>query len=382
VSRVFINGLHAKAGGGKSILSNYLSLLKHGHFGNTYIVLTPDKRQYVQYSGGHVQMIEIADRYNKQPLFPLLYEFVLPNILRNHRIDAILNFGDLVIPSRLPQIYCFDWPYAVYPQSIAWQRLDLAGYISRKVKLFVFKRYLPHATKVVAQSPTMDQKLRSIYGLDNTVVIPNAVSLENLSGGDRIDFGLPTDKKKLLCLTHYYPHKNIEVLIPLAQRIRDRGLPICVITTIAATQHNYARRFLRNIKRRGLQDVLINLGPITMANVPSLYEQSDALFMPTLLESFSGTYVEAMFHRKSIFTSRLDFAEDVCGDAAFYFDPTDEDSILEAILRAFQNEDLRREKIDLGSDRLKRMLSWNEVFYRLQELVELELRMQATSTKH
>jgi len=65
--------------------------------------------------------------------------------------------------------------------------------------------------------------------------------------------------------------------------------------------------------------------------VPSLYAQSDALLMPTLLESFSGTYVEAMFHKIVILTSKLDFAEDVCGESAFYFDPTSPEDILASI---------------------------------------------------
>ena len=51
------------------------------------------------------------------------------------------------------------------------------------------------------------------------------------------------------------------------------------------------------------------------------------MILPTLLESFSATYIEAMFHGKTILTSDLDFARDVCGEAAFYFDPLNPQSI-------------------------------------------------------
>ena len=102
--------------------------------------------------------------------------------------------------------------------------------------------------------------------------------------------------------------------------------------TLASEQHFKAARILQTLKKERLDEVVINVGPVRMSNVPSLYNQCDGLLMPTLLESFSGTYVEAMYHRKTILTSRLDFAEDVCGAAAFYFNPLDENSILREML--------------------------------------------------
>jgi hypothetical protein len=49
-----------------------------------------------------------------------------------------------------------------------------------------------------------------------------------------------------------------------------------------------------------------------MSDVPKWYKATQALLLPTLLESFSGTYIEAMHFERPIFTSNLDFAKEVC----------------------------------------------------------------------
>ena len=92
--------------------------------------------------------------------------------------------------------------------------------------------------------------------------------------------------------------------------------------------------------------------------------------MPTLLESFSGTYVEAMYHGKPIFTSDIDFARDICGDAAFYFDPLDENSILNTIKSAHENDKVVLDRIELGRERLSGFQSWQDVFEKLIGIIE------------
>jgi glycosyltransferase involved in cell wall biosynthesis len=80
------------------------------------------------------------------------------------------------------------------------------------------------------------------------------------------------------------------------------------------------------------------------------------------LESFTGTFVEAMHYGLPILTSDLDFARHVCGDAAIYFDPWDPGSIKEAILRLHTDQNLRQELISRGRERLRtEFKGWDEI---------------------
>ena len=376
MARIFINGVNAKTGGGRSVLNNYLSLLKEQNTEHIFFVLTPDKDEYAKYNSELLRIVDVSDNMKRTVLFPVLYRYAIPRLLREHRIDVILNFGDIVIPSGIPQINLFDWPYAVYPDSIVWKMMDFRSYLTRSIKLAVFRKYLKHADVVIAQTKTMKQKLESLYGLQNVEVIPNAVSLENMAGGEYRDFQLPDDTVKFLYLTYYYPHKNLEILLPLAKEIKKLSLSYRIVITIDSTQHPNAERLLDNIRRERLDDIIINVGPVPMKHVPSLYAQCDALLMPTLLESFSGAYVEAMYHQKAILTSDFDFAKDVCGPAAYYFDPLDVDSILCAMKHVFESNEQNKYMIEEGKKQLDGLLSWKQAYGRIQDVLEKTIKHQ------
>jgi glycosyltransferase involved in cell wall biosynthesis len=98
-----------------------------------------------------------------------------------------------------------------------------------------------------------------------------------------------------------------------------------------------------------------------MQDVPRLYASVDALLLPTLLESFSQTYIEAMHFGKPIFTSDRDFAHDVCGDVAFFFDPHDPGDIVRTLVRAHRDRDGLLTRVERGRQRVAAMPDWHTV---------------------
>lgn len=368
MANILINGLNSKTAGGKSILNNYLSILIKNSDKNNYFVLTPNCAEYIHFSNEWIKIIDINQYLKNVMLFPFVYLIILPRMLMRLKIDVVFNLADIPIATKIKQIFLFDWAYAVYPESIVWKLMDKKGLVNRRVKLFLFKKNLKYIDTIIAQSKVMKERLESIYGLRGVKIIPNAVSSENLSKGDFFDFKLPIGTK-LLYLTHYYSHKNLEIFIPIAKEILKYNLPYKLIITIDRSQHKSAEKFLINIKRDNLESVIHNIGPIKMSLVPSLYQQCDGLLMPTLLESFSGTFVEAMFHNLPILTSNFDFAIDICGEAAYYFDPLDKNSIIGAINLAFQNQELKEKKIVIGKEKLNELLTWEQVFKKIQIII-------------
>jgi glycosyltransferase involved in cell wall biosynthesis len=86
-----------------------------------------------------------------------------------------------------------------------------------------------------------------------------------------------------------------------------------------------------------------------------------------LLESYGLPFVEAMFNKKTIITSDFDFTWDVCGEAAYYFDPLDEGSIYKAICAAFADESARQERISLGFKIASELNDWPNAFQEYQD---------------
>ena len=367
---ILINGINSKTGGGKSILINYLKLLKNQNE-NFYYFISPEDSEFKKYETSYIKLIKIPALFKTNLLIIFTYYFLLKIIIKLKKIDLIFNHGDLIVPTNVTQLYLFDWPYAIYPESVVWNKMDLKSKIIRKIKLFFFKKEINKPKSIICQTKTAEARIQKIYRVYNTEIVPNAVSLDNLKEKN-LDYNFEEIDDKnynMLYLTYYYPHKNIESLLGVAKLIIKNNLKIKIFITISADQGNGAKELLENINNNNLNKIIINLGPVSMTNVPSLYQQCDALLMPTLLESFSGTYVEAMYHKKTIYTSNLDFAKDVCGDTAIYFNPLDSKDIFNKIFKNFLNKEIITELKEKSILRLNNMNNWDKTFNQFQKLL-------------
>ena len=178
----------------------------------------------------------------------------------------------------------FDWSYAAFPDSEAWKRASLLENLIRRSKLF-FNYLISYINILVVQTNVVGEQLKKIYKINNIKVISNTVSLDHLNQRINRNFKL-NNCFNLLCLSRYYSHKNMEIFIPLAKLIISSGQNIKIILTISGNESSKAKSLLKKIRYNNLNSVIINIGPVLMEHVPSLYEQTDALIMPTLLESF------------------------------------------------------------------------------------------------
>lgn len=110
----------------------------------------------------------------------------------------------------------------------------------------------------------------------------------------------------------------------------------------------------------GSSDKIKNLGPLHPAECPKAYEACDAMILPTLLETFSASYPEAMIMRKPILTSDLDFARSICDNAALYFNPMDPTDIALKVVQIVENEVLYKKLQCAGDKRVKAFPSAND----------------------
>lgn len=74
-----------------------------------------------------------------------------------------------------------------------------------------------------------------------------------------------------------------------------------------------------------------------------------------------------------ILTSDLDFAREVCGDAALYFDPWSPESLKGAILRLKNHPDLRDNLVEKGHARL------SQCFGRTFDDIAVEIKKELES---
>ncbi|MDC3108352.1 glycosyltransferase [Paracoccaceae bacterium] len=258
--------------------------------------------------------------------------------------------------------------------------MNFADWIRRKIKLFLIKKDLKRPCIVLAQTKSIAEKLQKTYELEDVRVLNNSVTLNLSIKKEKNNYSLPRGKL-LFYPSVYYPHKNIEIFIPLAKIIKKES-PECKIIITVEPNSFAAMKFLNSIELMGLKDTIINIGQIPPSQMSVVYNGVDALLMPTLLESFSIVYLEAMYHRIPILTSDMWFARAVCGNAALYFDPMDENDIYKSIEKVLRDDSLKVNLIKKGLSRLSQFPSWEETFTTINSFISECLLASSLSRKN
>jgi glycosyltransferase involved in cell wall biosynthesis len=177
---------------------------------------------------------------------------------------------------------------------------------------------------------------------------------------------------RLLYLTNYKPHKNLEIIPDVINELKmqDKEKRYIFVTTLDE-QDARVRRLLRKANKQQTGSSIMNIGYVPVWEGPSLYVECDALFQPTLLEVFSASYPEAMCMGIPIITSDRNFARDVCGSSACYFDPLDPADAARAIMKVCSDSVYRDELITNGKKQLKTFGTSRERFESLIEILTI-----------
>jgi glycosyltransferase involved in cell wall biosynthesis len=341
-SNLFINASTLVAGGGISIAVNFIRCLNQNYSDRYNLKFIVPKHPSYQISEIKSSDLIVVPDGLERLYKRLLLEAWVKKQAHEFGADVVFTIGNIAIPiGGIPQVVLLHFAFAVYPKSVAWKFLSFTDRLRFGTMAWVIRLRLGLADHIFVQTETMKDRLMSVTRIpgNKVSIIPNSVSLDSLSE-------VVEDPKRLssyfeeegffsmVCLSRYYAHKNLEILVPLAKRIKSHNEKFKIYITIDESQGNGANKILNEIQENGLEDVLINIGPVSFTEIPYLYKTVEALILPTLIESFSGTYIEAMYFKKIILTSDYDFARDVCKESGFYFDPLDCDSIYNAIIKA------------------------------------------------
>ena len=264
-------------------------------------------------------------------------------------------FGPSYWKPKVPHIMGFANGWLYNPMSIAYTKLTLFNRVRMKAFCWYQEYYLKKdANFFIVETLDAKSKLSMVSSIDvNKIsVVGNTCSsiFDDRKYIDR-DFehyiSLPKKENnefRLLYIAHNHPGKNLEVINKVCELLNDKN-----ITFVVTIDNKSYKDIFPNNSR------VMNLGPVVHESCPSIYSQCDFLFAPTLLETFSASYPEAMSMNLPILTSKYSFAVDVCQNSALYFDPTNPMDIAEKINTLIDNPDLQKSMIRSGRAILSQM---------------------------
>lgn len=137
-------------------------------------------------------------------------------------------------------------------------------------------------------------------------------------------------------------------------------------------------KFVQISARSAHKEYLVNKGPIAPDQLASVYNDSDFVFIPSLLETFSSSFPEAMHCGKPIICADRPYARQLCGDAALYFDPHDPENAAIVIERLLSDVPLQENLRQSGYRKLKEMETPDSRAQKiLDQLIHLSKRFQS-----
>ncbi len=123
------------------------------------------------------------------------------------------------------------------------------------------------------------------------------------------------------------------------------------------------------INEFGLRDEVITPGWVEEEDMPYIFNGATAFVFPTRHEGFGIPIMQAFGCGVPVICSDIPVLREIAGDAAYFFDNTQKDSLGRAINKITQDEDLRKSLVEKGLKRAKDF-SWEKCARKTLKIIE------------
>lgn len=266
--------------------------------------------------------------------------------------DCIISTaGPTYFKSRARQIIGYNLGLYIYFDSPYHKRLSFYKkarmLLKKQLHFYYFKR---DAEAFVVQTDDVNQRVRKAFNTDKVFTVTNTVN-SFYDNWEKYPAKLaPRGKNEIrfITISSYYSHKNLEIIPSLSDVLKKRGYNnIKFVVTLDDESFKTRVNPLND-------ENIINVGPVKQEECPSLYNECDFMFLPTLAECFSASYPEAMKMEKPIVTTDLGFARSICGEAALFYEPMNPEDAAAKIELLINDKELQQKLIEKGKEQLKK----------------------------
>jgi len=293
---------------------------------------------------------------------------------------AFTIFGPAYVSFKCPHLVGFADPWVTHASKLAMSILSFKARIKMRLLIKYKKSYLSANDYYWVEAPVAARGLKKILNINDEriKVFPNTYS-RFFIGGKKEKNNIFFESIDVLTITSPYIHKNITIIPKLVKILskKETELNYKFHVTLPETGKE-VNLFWDQVKKYDVHKNIVNHGVIKISECVDLYNMSDIVFLPTLLETFSATYPEAMYMGKPIVTTNLDFAKDACGDAAIYFKPKSASDAAEKLYLVSKNKKLYNKLINNGFKQLESLPDPNQKYQMLSDWIKKINSMNST----
>lgn len=325
--RILLNAANLHHGGGVAVASSVIhEVSEHSRAAQLTVVASTEVDANItalRCRKSRFERYEVFDQVGIRGLWRRL-----PFDARN--FDQVINIFGPVYDVRTARgsVMGFAQPWIAFPQNPMARQLSRRQLLRTRLRHAVQSAFFALADTLVVEQDIVADALstRRLLRRRRIKVIPNTVDPVFLTPELWDDVALPQNGSdlRLGLVSSNYPHKNLEVLPAVRRALRNaHGIRSTFFVTLPDNQWSTMSEDFRS--------ETVNVGRLTLAQSASFTSQLDAVVLPTLLECFSATPLEASTLGVPLFASDIPAIRVPMGDYPRYIDPLDSGAIARTI---------------------------------------------------
>lgn len=225
---------------------------------------------------------------------------------------------------KAPEVMRFANAWVTNPNKYAWRVLPLKAWLRMKLYRINQLQMLRKAKYIITQSETVGKGLVRILGLpeNNVNVVPNV--LPKVFYSIKVEKTLDDKFVDIACVAAPFPHKNLLIIPKVLRALKEKNSIQNVRFHLTIPDDDATlKSIVKESTRNGLDGCIVNHGRCSQKQLGEIYNHCSICFLPTLLETFSATSLEAMYFGLNIVATDFEFNREIIKDAGLYYQPED-----------------------------------------------------------
>lgn len=301
-------------------------------------------------------------------LYYLWFEFSVAAILNRLKPDLFLSpDGYLSLKSNCKQLAVIhDINYEHYPMDVP--------FLERKYYQHFFPKFAQKATRIATVSEFSKNDIVETYKIDPSKidVVYNGCNESYTPINDitkqqtKLKFSQNCDY--FLFVGALHPRKNISRLFQAFDKFKN-DQPSTIKMVIVGVKYYWTREIKHTYLNMKHKEDVVFTGRLSTEDLKNVLGSALAMTYVPYFEGFGIPILEAMNCDTPVITSNITSMPEVAQDAALLVDPFSVESIANAMLYIYKDEDMRNKLIQKGRKR-KQDFSWDKTATALWESIE------------
>lgn len=156
-----------------------------------------------------------------------------------------------------------------------------------------------------------------------TKIISNAVGTDFLlTNSDTKSNG--KGRARVLCPAASYPHKALVTIPRVAKSFNILYPDVDFVFIVTLPGNSREWKSIEELSRKlDVSQFINNIGVFSPGQAVEIHRNADIVYVPSILETFSGSYLEAISLKMPLIVADRGFAREICEDYAVFVDPFD-----------------------------------------------------------